>query len=419
MLRACLAAAVVLAVTLLTPAARAQDIFTRDTFHGLVELRAGAADGERSWVKQGFGKTAFSGDHGGWKARADISQAVVEWKPRFSFSTGAVISGQYQSDAAHPRLDLDEAYLSWRSAPSPAGRISARVGIFYPPLSLENAGVGWTTTDLLSASALNTWVGEEVKVSGLEASFRRRFGGHELTATAAVFGWNDTSGTLLSFRGWALGEARTGFNTRFSLPPLSRFMRTKQAGVTSPMWELDGRAGYYGRLEWRPPAPVVIDGLHYDNRGDRIGVHDHQWAWQTRFDDLGVAWTPTRAFRVRAQALTGRTWMGYATPHTWLDMSFRAAYLMATHDFGDAGHPSSASLRFDLFDTHDHTWKLLDNNNERGWAATVGLKRPVAAWADLFVEAQRVESHRPARVLAAAAPHQAQTVVQTALRLHF
>jgi hypothetical protein len=259
-----------------------------------------------------------------------------------------------------------------------------------------------------------------VKVAGAEASYTRNFGGHELTATAAVFGWNDTSGTLLTFRGWALGEARAGPQTDFGLPPLSDYIRRRQAAITSPTWEIDHRAGIYGRLEWRPPAPLVVDAFHYDNRGNRTGVRALQWAWETRFDDVGVTWAPRPGTRIRTQALAGHTWMGYATPRTWVDLSFRAAYLMATKDFGVGPHPVAASLRLDAFDTRDHSGETDDDSYaEHGWAATVGLRRPLTDWADLFVEAQRVASRRPGRALVGEAPRQRQTLVQTAVRLHF
>ena len=399
--------------------APAQELLARDTLHGLAEFRWAGADGERSWTEGGFGKTAFSGARdGGWRSRAELSQAVVEWRPRFSFAAGAVVSAQYQA-ATHPRLDLDEAYLKLQAPPSPAGRLSARAGLFYPPVSLEHGGVGWTTTELLSASALNSWIGEEVKVGGAEASLAHRVADHELTATAAVFGWNDTSGTLLSFRGWALHGVRTGPQTTFGLPPLSPYMHPRQAPVTNPAWEIDGRPGFYGRLEWRPPAPVVLDVLHYDNRGNRIGVRDLQWAWEARFDNVGLSWTPDARTRLRAQALAGRTWMGYATPVIWVDVGFRAAYLMASRDLAEDPRAGAVSLRLDAFDTHDHSLKALDDNDEHGWSATAGLRHPLTPWADLFLEAQHVQSTRPARSLAGAAPRQRQTVVQTAVRLHF
>jgi hypothetical protein len=87
-----------------------------------------------------------------------------------------------------PRLDLGEAYLKLKAPPSELGRISARVGVFYPPVSMEHDGVAWTTPDMLSGSALNSWIGEEVKVAGAEVTVQRSLGAHQVEATAAVFG---------------------------------------------------------------------------------------------------------------------------------------------------------------------------------------------------------------------------------------
>ena len=392
-----------------------ESLFGRDTLHGMVEIRAGAADGEQSWTKGGFGKTALSGSgDGGWNGTAGVSQAVVEWRPRFSFAASAVISGQWQADVG-PKFDFDEAYLKLKAPPGANDRLSARVGLFYPPVSLEHSGIGWTTTDLLSASALNSWIGEEVKVGGAEVSWRRRFGDHELTATAAVFGWNDTSGTLLSFRGWTLDDVRTGARTEFPLPPLSPFIARRQDDETYPNWEIDQRPGYYLRLEWRPPAPVALHVFHYDNRGNRTGERDLQWAWETRFTELGMTWAAGPSTTIRAQALSGRTWMGYAYPQTWVDMSFRAAYLMAIHDIGDG----AVSARVDAFGATDHGDRSRDDNTESGWAATVGWRRRLTDWADLLVEAQHLESDRPARRLAGEGPEQVQNLLQSAVRLHF
>ncbi|HEX5775967.1 MAG TPA: hypothetical protein VFX95_04730 [Caulobacteraceae bacterium] len=395
--------AAMLALALTAGQARAEN-----GLHGMAQISLGGGDAEESWLDGGFGKTSWS------DTDVRLLQAVVEWRPSFTFSTGAVVSLQHQA-GVHPSPDLNEAYLSFKAPPMAAGRVSARAGLFYPPVSLEHEGVGWTTQDTLSASALNTWIGEEVKVGGLEATFARDVGDHELSATAAVFGWNDTSGTLLTFRGWALGETRAGSQTELPLPPLSAFMVRKQADETYPVLELDGRAGYYGRLQWRPPAPFTLEIFHYDNVGNRIAVEDLQWAWETRFTNLGLTWEPNERTRVLAQALTGETLMGFRTPEIWVDMGFRAAYVLASREVGD----NTLTGRLDWFDTDDRTWIVADNNDEEGWAATAAWRRPLADHADLLVEAQRVSSNRPSRALAGDAAKQDEFVLQTALRLHF
>jgi hypothetical protein len=417
MARALHAAVLTLTVGLCAGAAQAQSgLFGRDTLHGLADVRVSAADGETGWLDGGFGKTQASGGGGDFKVKPRLAEAALEWKPRLNFAVSGVVTAELQPQT-RPRLDVGEAYLKLRAPPNPVGRFSARAGLMYPPVSMEHDGVAWTTPDMLSASALNSWIGEEVKVIGAEATFERAFGDHELSATAAVFGWNDTSGTLLTFRGWALQGIKTSLDTGFELPPLSAFMATKQSRETDPVLELDHRAGYYGRLEWRPPAPVSVNALYYDNAGDRIAVDgEKQWAWETRFLDLGLRWDVDERTKVLAQAMNGETLMGYrmASGH-WVDMGFHAAYLLVARSYGE----HALSGRVDWFETNDRTFREVDNNDEEGWALTGAWRHRLAPWADVITEVQHVSSKRPSRALAREAAKQDQTVLQTALRLSF
>ena len=382
----------------------------------MLEARISAADGERSWLDRGFGKTGVSGGANDWRAGADLTQAAIEWRPRFNFAIGGVVTALVQPDVS-PTVGIGEAYLVLKAPPTPVGRFSGRVGIFYPPVSMEHDGVAWTTPDMLSGSALNSWIGEEVKVMGVEATFQRSLGAHDVEATAAVFGWNDTSGTLLTFRGWALHGVRTATNTDFGLPPLSEFAMMFQPPQTAPFRELDHRAGYYGRLAWRPPAPVSFNALFYDNAGDRIAVDSEgQWAWETRFLNVGMKWEPSETTTVLVQAMNGETLMGYKIPGgIWFDMGFRSAYVLATHRLGD----DAVSGRVDWFRTTDRSFQAIDDNAEDGWAMTATWRHRLAPHADILFEAQHVNSKRPGRLLAGDAPKQDQTVLQTALRLSF
>jgi hypothetical protein len=60
-----------------------------------------------------------------------------------------------------------------------------------------------------------------------------------------------------------------------------------------------------------------------------------------------------------------------------------------------------------------------DDNAEHGWAATGAYRLPIGAHADLRFEALHVWSDRPSRVFGGLDPTQAQTVLQSALRLFF
>jgi hypothetical protein len=395
------------------PADALSAVFGPQTVHGFVEVRAAAADGEKSWLDQGFGKTSVSGD----APALAFDQAALEWKPSFGFALSGDFTFLAQPHVV-PALDIGEAYLKLKAPPTPSGqRFSGRVGVFYPPVSLENDGVAWTPPDMLSASALNSWIGEEVKVGGAEFTLQQRLGAHELEATAGVFGWNDTSGTLLTFRGWALHDTRAGIFTVYKLPPLSAFARLFQPREDYPFVELDRRAGYYGRLEWRPPAPVAIHVFFYDNGGNRTALdEERQWAWETRFFEAGARWQPRDDVRVLAQLVNGETIMGYSMGgHRWFNMGFQSAYILAQKQTG----ADTVSGRIDGFATRDRTFRRIDDNQESGWALTASWRHPLVRHVDLIVEAQHVDSKRNARRLVGEDPKQTQSVLQTALRFSF
>jgi hypothetical protein len=392
--------------------ARAQaDLISPATLHGVADVRLGFGHVARGWIDGGQGKSGLAdGD------ALTVPRAALTWTPSLGYALGAHVTVQHQPGAA-PDLDVNEAYLTFRAPPSPAGRVTARAGVFYPPVSLEHTGTAWTTPDMLSASVINTWIGEEVLVTGLEATLRREIGEHEVSATAAVFGWNDTAGTLLSFRGWALHGLMTGVSTEWPLPPLSPFMATRQGGETYPARELDHRAGYYGRLEWRPPAALVLSALYYDNAGDRTSVDSQmQWAWETRFFNAGLRWEPDARTTVLAQAMTGETLMGFRYQgHVWADVGYKAAYVLARRRVG----ADALSGRLDWFETTDRTLQAIDDNTEDGWAATGAWRHRLASHLDLIVEAQHIHSSRPSRAYGGQAPRADETLVQSALRVGF
>ena len=218
-----------------------------------VDLRASTVGGEESWLEGGFGKLRYGGDEGETEARARIASADLAWKPQISWNLSGLLSMAYQKQLQGD-LGFSESFLKFRSSPAPT-RFSARAGLFWPPISQEHGGSSWLVTDTITPSAANSWVGEEVKVLGVEATVETALAEHELALTGAAFLHNDMSGTLLTNRGWALHDLRITAGGDLPLPPLSPSIAPYQASITSPFWEVDSRAGFYGRLDWRPQLP--------------------------------------------------------------------------------------------------------------------------------------------------------------------
>ena len=391
--------------------ARAEaDLFSRGTISGLIDLRLGAADGETAWIDGGLGKARF-GDGG----KLALGEASIVWSPRLSSRLGAVVVAQSQQGQDRV-IDAGEAYLTYRGAPQGAIRLSARAGLMYPPISLEHDGLEWSVPDTITPSAINSWVAEETKVVGLEATARGVIASQSLSATFGVFTHGDTAGTLLAFRGWALHDLKSSATGDFPLSTLSPFMAKRQAPYTTSIRELDGRAGVYGRLEWRATSRLALDVFAYDNNGDRTSVDNGEWSWETRFVNLGLRFDPDDATHLRAQAMQGETLMGYSNANgIWVDVGFQATYLSVTRDLG----PGSLTGRLDQFSTTDRTNKAVDDNAEHGWSALAAYRWDVRPDVHLVFEAMHIDSDRPERARLGEAPQQTQTVVQTALRYQF
>jgi hypothetical protein len=390
------------------------DILSRNTLYALVDARLVVADGARSFVNGGLGKTRFQGkSDGGYKARIVPAEGDIVWVPRFTGSLSANVSVGWQRDHG---FDLIEAFVNFLPQQTSKVSFSARAGLMWPEISLEHStGGAWSVVNTITPSAINSWVGEEVKVVGLEGTLHASLGQHELSATGAVFGFNDTSGTLLSFRGWALQDIKaTGF-AHFELPPRDQFLTGAQQDVTRSTIEIDNRVGFYGRLDWRPPWPFGVAVFYYDNRGDpKAFTKTLQWGWRTRFWNVGINADLGPNTKLLAQGMTGSTIMGFPVNGVaWVHTKFDSAYVLIAQTIDTV----TVSGRVEAFGTHEHGSEMDPNNSENGWALTVAARTNITNNLTAFAEALNVRSHRGARVqLVGLEPFEAQTVFQIALR---
>jgi hypothetical protein len=382
----------------------------------VLDLRLVGADGERAWIDGGFGKARFgAGDDGDFELDPVLANAQLVWEPSLGWNLDGTLAVAAQDEQDQP-VDLVEAFVRWRPAPRSATRFSARAGLFWPAVSLEHEGPAWAVSDMITPSAINSWIGEEVKVVGVEGSVEGDLGAGRLSATLGLFGFNDTAGTLLSFRGWALHDQKTTAFSRQRLPPLNAFMlESNQAPRTRPTIEIDDRPGYFARLSLRMAAPVTFEAFYYRNRGVPEAVTDSlQWGWDTRFLNLGARVDFTERTRLIAQALTGETEMGFEEDgRYWVETRFRSAFVRLTHEAG----PAAISGRLDLFDTRERGGQMEIAESEDGWAVTGAVDWRLSAQAELIFEALHIDSERGTRARAGLDPRQDQNIVQTAFRL--
>lgn len=387
--------------------AAAQGLLSRDRFSGVATLGVSAGDDERSWVDRGLGK-AGSGE-------TVTAGAVIAWRPSLGGRIGGLVTADFQS-ALSPSAGLDEAYFTLRPSPGAAVRLSGRAGLFFPPVSLEHDGSEWSLSRSITPSAINSWMAEEVKTAGLELTARTTATGRPMGLTLAAFQGNDTSGTLLAFRGWALHDLRATWNDTLPLPPVPTMFAGKQASRTRPVDEVDGRWGVYGRFDVQPADTLDLSLLAYDNNGDRTTVVDGQYAWRTRFLQAGARWSPDARTEVLFQMMQGETSMGPRIQGlTVADVGFQSAFILMSRDIG-AG---AITTRLEQFSIDDRSFKDRDNNAEHGWSTTLAWTRPLRETLDLVVEGVFVTSDRPDRARLGVDRRQDNLRLTTALRSSF
>jgi hypothetical protein len=214
-------------------------LFTPDTLQVSGDVRLVAVDGEKGWLDGGFGKLR-SGSDGGSRVQPQLGDVNLVWQPQFTWSLSATIVGSLQG-GERTQAGLSQAYLSFRPMRGSSGTsFTARAGLMWPPVSLEHEGADWHVADSITPSAINSWIAEEVRPVAAEGTVAASLGPSRLKATAALFSANDTAGTLLTFRGWALHDRTTLAFNRWPLPPLGDELTGVQAPFTHPLLNVHG-----------------------------------------------------------------------------------------------------------------------------------------------------------------------------------
>ncbi len=369
---------------------------------GLFELRAVAGFDGISWLDRGFDRARY-----GEQDRALVwGSALLQYDGRLTPTLGGrvVLAGYDRTSHA---LDWTEAFLEYSPVPRSAWRFKVRGGAFYPPLSLENTAVGWTSPYTVSFSAIDTWIGEEVRALGLEVAATRmgRFTGsaHDWTLVGAAARGNDPLGALLAWRGFAVHDRQSGWREHLPLADLPGFRESgsfpPQEPFEEPFKELDGRTGYYAGVEWDAADRSRLRYLHYDNLADPSVVEGGQWSWRTRFDHLGWQLRLPAESDLLLQVLRGDTRMdGFTSPLVY--DSFTAAYVL----WSRAWNRHRWSARADFWSVRDEDTTPDDPNQEHGraWTAAYFYSPPpmsrLGGWR-VGVELRSLESDRPARRL--------------------
>jgi hypothetical protein len=153
------------------------------TVNGLVDLGLSVPWQTTSWMKGGFGKLDNGG--GGRGGIAPIGQGLTDLHLELDPSLGVFATARFAPDQ-HAPFDVLEAYGRYQPVSTPNWLWSMKLGAFFAPISLENEGVGWTSPWTLTPSAINSWVGDELRTIGGETTAEWRYQGGALGLTGAV-----------------------------------------------------------------------------------------------------------------------------------------------------------------------------------------------------------------------------------------
>ena len=360
-------------------------------FDASADVLAVASDGTRSFLENGLGELRFDEHHEGIQLdnvrfgyRGDLAEIV-------HFTVEAVSYGDRQSNP----LDLTEAYAEIRPFPHGPWRSRLKIGAFYAPISLENRLQGWRSAYSLSPSAINSWVGEELRTFGTEYDLdwlgRQRGHNWELGVGASVYSWNESAGELMQQRGWAIHDRQATLFGKIggaSSKTIYDERLLTAAGAARAGYYLDATAKYLDTLELRV--------LHYDNRAnpDAYSNAAYNWPWHTQFNSAGFRWTPSTRWTVISQWLAGST---CSNSEEYYDCwTFASEFLLLSWQLG----PDRLSARYERFDMDQTPPSDEDafRYDDHGHAWTVAYERELNKFCAVALEFLQIDSRLTARL---------------------
>jgi hypothetical protein len=304
-----------------------------------LDMRLVAADAPTSVPDGGLGVLRYGDNRDGvqlGRARLALSQDFGEL---LTFKADASAWGQHDRNA----IDFTEAYLQLHPYPWGDWRARVKVGAFYAPVSLENRADGWESPYTLSSSAMDSWVAQELRTIGAEFKLEwlGTHSGHDFDIAAAfgVYGWNEPAGAALANSGFTITDWQGTLFGRVGRP-------NSLVGEIDEYHQFDNRVGTYLGLEIHYLDRVTLEGLHYDNHANPAIDDDitEIYAWQTRFDTVGLRAETDAGWTAIVQWMGGKT---YVAPEQFglLRWDFATRYALISKRSGR----HTVSARYDDF----------------------------------------------------------------------
>lgn len=261
-------------------------------------------------------------------------QLGIDWLPS-PFVTAHVhlLARSDNAGARRGHFGVAEAYLDANFRPG-KDRLRLRAGAFFLPSSRENVDALWEPAYTITPSALNSWLGEELRPIGIDAAYTHR----GFTAAATLFRGNDTFGAIPVSRGWSL---------RDHWITLGEWIPVDPEYFSSVSAENDHRPGWSARGAWIG-ANALVQITHIDNRADAL-PYEPLFNWETRFDIVSAEYTKGD-WTVAAESGWGPTFLIVFGQKYTTDL--RASYALLSRRWTHG----RATIRGDAFEaaTHEH-----------------------------------------------------------------
>jgi len=349
--------AMLLAAFLASPA-QAFDLTDDLVISGYLDVRAVAPADPQSWLNGGLGKFRYGGRQN--FGAEGVLQAELGLNQNFHLVS--VLRAEPQTPSV---IDALETYLRYDDQQGDIGW-SVKAGAFFPTISLENDDIGWTSPYTLTPSAINSWIGDELRTIGSEATFRWKTDMGVLSLTGALTCCNDEAGVLIADRGWALDDRPFGLFERERIPDQTlRIFHAPYPARTGMFDEIDGIVGWYAGAAWQLPGIVKLSVTRYDNQGEPEAATARDMAWRTKFWNFGAR-TQIGSLVLIAQQMSGYTEVEVRGIEN--STKYQSGFWLASYDLEDWRF----SLREELFQTR--RLRAANNNwNEDGNATTAAV----------------------------------------------
>jgi len=389
----------------------ASNVYAVDfTFEGYADLRFVAPPDETSFLDGGLGKLRYGPEDG--SPQAHVGDIVFQGHAQITGELSSVVV--LRSDPEHGlAADILEGYVRYRPVPANHWRWSAKVGAFFPAISLENTETGWTSYWTVTPSAINSWIGDELRTIGGEGKLEWRSDARNFSVTGAVFGFNDPAGVMIAHHGWTFDDRPTGLLEHSREADAVAISFGEPIPYQAQLFaEIDHHAGWYAQASWEENGIGRIDVTRYDNRGEDDKEMGDQYAWETTFWSGGLR-TGYEDFTLLAQAMSGYTAIEPAENFE-VETTFKSAYVLLGWQRDDW----RLAARADVFQTRTETPFGPSATSEDGHAFTLAASWLPEEWLKLTGEFLSVNSTRAQRSIVGLSPEQTDNQFQMVARFY-